>query len=682
MPDTEELQLVVSLTDNASAQLSTMRTRIEGAFGSPAQAQLDEFTRKTDQGYLKIKELAEATTGVTKAFEFFTTGFGAAGIAITGLGYVIQAQLRNLQEFANHVQALSNAANSLGENVATVRNFQNAFRRVGDQASDGTQLLQDLQRLNTSMARLGGSPIEQMMLMDARSRQAEQNTRKFFQALRDNAGNSVKQAEIIRRASEHVYQTNLRFGEQTARAAQAQWLERLQITQKLMDLHSEIHEATTDEIQEQENIAKHVRDYNEQVSAISDSWDHIVAYFHDAAITSLITGVQNLSGVADAVEQGLKPGGKLRWFLGMGRDVLNYTPAAAARDFIDLLKFRQPGKIMPQGQTPARPQFFAGGAGGDELGDPRAEMNRQLKTLNDQLFELLHPPGAAGGAPGGALGFLGLGGGAFAPGGAAAPGGRQAGGTAGGGGATGTYDATPAPTAAQPGETGKGLIGDRERYAKELENNPALRDRILRIAYNEQGANPLGTQAVLESMMNRASVRGTSLAAQAHWVGEGRGGYYARGNMGRGALENAQTREILEQSLKNTLAGGNVARLGTDNSSGSLAAGERASGKFKFTQGIHGESFFSPGWGEPGLVPKFERWKAGLGNATESAAIDDDYRSRHNIQTNGKLTANVTAPKGTDVKLSGDGLFSKTELNRQTPLGHPHVDIGMPVIKQ
>ena len=32
----------------------------------------------------------------------------------------------------------------------------------------------------------------------------------------------------------------------------------------------------------------------------------------------------------------------------------------------------------------------------------------------------------------------------------------------------------------------------------ELKSNPALRDKVMRIAANEQGSNPAGTQAILE----------------------------------------------------------------------------------------------------------------------------------------------------------------------------------------
>jgi hypothetical protein len=152
-------------------------------------------------------------------------------------------------------------------------------------------------------------------------------------------------------------------------------------------------------------------------------------------------------------------------------------------------------------------------------------------------------------------------------------------------------------TAAAPSEAGQ---IDRSRFAKELEQNPALRDKVMRIAANEQGRHPQGTQSVMESMMNRAEVRGTDLEHQARWFRREKGGYYEMGNMGRGALENPGHRAVLERSLSNTLAGGNVSNYATDNSSGGLAARERASGKFKFQSAAHGETFFSPGWGEPG----------------------------------------------------------------------------------
>lgn len=176
--------------------------------------------------------------------------------------------------------------------------------------------------------------------------------------------------------------------------------------------------------------------------------------------------------------------------------------------------------------------------------------------------------------------------------------------------------------------TSGALAEQRQRFARELQSNPALRDRFMRIMYNEQGANALGTEGIAESAMNRAIVRGTSLAAQLRWHGLERGGYYAPGNMGRGALENPRIRAILEHSLAAALAGSNVVRGATDNSSGDLAARERESGRFRFLRGIHGESFFAPGWGEPALARTWDRWHGMTEEAARHGARMRDLISR------------------------------------------------------
>lgn len=180
------------------------------------------------------------------------------------------------------------------------------------------------------------------------------------------------------------------------------------------------------------------------------------------------------------------------------------------------------------------------------------------------------------------------------------------------------------------GPTSGSLAEQRKRLAQELQSNPALRDKVLRIAANEQGRNPEGTQAVIESMMNRAIVRGTSLEKQARWH-RSEGGYYDEGNMGRGALENAKSRAVLENSLRNVIAGGNLSKYATDNSSGSLAARERATGKFRFRSEYGGrggtgspgmETFFAPGWAEKGLARRWDEW------AKETIAADQTRGAR------------------------------------------------------
>lgn len=161
---------------------------------------------------------------------------------------------------------------------------------------------------------------------------------------------------------------------------------------------------------------------------------------------------------------------------------------------------------------------------------------------------------------------------------------------------------TPPPDSTPPGAPGGtpggtepqgGLAADRAKFKAEMDANPALRDKVMRIAANEQGKHGLGTQAVIESMMNRASSRGRTLAQEAKWTGEG--GYYEQGNMGRGALEDPAHRKVLEESLDKTLKGGNVSDYATDNASQALAAKRKRNQEMVPTKDYGGESFFRPG---------------------------------------------------------------------------------------
>lgn len=152
------------------------------------------------------------------------------------------------------------------------------------------------------------------------------------------------------------------------------------------------------------------------------------------------------------------------------------------------------------------------------------------------------------------------------------------------------------PRSADPGSDGTpngNLAADRAKFKAEMDANPALRDKVMRIAANEQGKHGIGTQAVIESMMNRASMKGRTLAQEAKWTGEG--GYYEQGNMGRGSLENPAHRKVLEGSLDKALAGSNVSDYATDNASQGLAAKRKRNQEMVPTIDAGGESFFRPG---------------------------------------------------------------------------------------
>jgi len=214
---------------------------------------------------------------------------------------------------------------------------------------------------------------------------------------------------------------------------------------------------------------------------------------------------------------------------------------------------------------------------------------------------------------------------------------------------------------------GDGVI-NRDRFRKELAENPALRAKIARIAANEQGDNPDGQTAILESMMNRAEVRHTSLADQAKWH-ESEGGYYQQGNMGRGVLENPARNANVQRSIDRALGGSNVSNYATDNSSGNLAKGEIASGRFLYRQGINGETFSVPSRAEqPKNARSWEQWRASLPPADPrkfQGFTTDDIQ--HSIQSDkgnvvaapekGNASTSTAVVGGGDVRMSTVGNY-------------------------
>jgi hypothetical protein len=248
------------------------------------------------------------------------------------------------------------------------------------------------------------------------------------------------------------------------------------------------------------------------------------------------------------------------------------------------------------------------------------------------------------------------------------------------------------------GGNGNGVASpfDRARFAAELASNPALKEKVFQLSAGEDrpssGSSKLANQAVMETMMNRAVVRGTSLSAQAKWYGREQGGYYA----GKPSNLSAHEREVSESNLKAVLGGSNITDYATDNSSGGLAAREKATGKFQFHKDFHGESFFSPGWAEKGLQKRYGQLRqqalteeAQKAATMHGASLRDHIRHGRKNATDGKLLENGrrseggggmlggraaldvnfnNMPGGTRTAMRHNDLFKEVKLNRGRPM--------------
>lgn len=170
---------------------------------------------------------------------------------------------------------------------------------------------------------------------------------------------------------------------------------------------------------------------------------------------------------------------------------------------------------------------------------------------------------------------------------------------------------------------------DRSRFIAELAANPALREKIMAISAGEN-LDPRSNQAVLESMMNRADMMGTPLAQEARTTGER--GYYAGYNPR--ALNNPNTRAMIEGNLQSVLGGSNVSNYATDNASegnSHFASRRFASGQYtpNLPGPLNGEYYSHPSNATARGFRQYDPWVARVSGPSNEApqSPDDQFAS-------------------------------------------------------
>jgi hypothetical protein len=298
----------------------------------------------------------------------------------------------------------------------------------------------------------------------------------------------------------------------------------------------------------------------------------------------------------------------------------------------------------------ARPRSFsAEGTQKDEL-ELQKDSNKTLQDIRDLLGGDKEGIWGGGGSRGG--GYPGSSG-------AGTPGTPARGGTG--------ADGHVPETSNDPAYGAAGV--NRDAFRKELEAKPWLKEKILGIASGEN-KDPTANLAVIESMMNRAAQRGTSLEQAAKLASEGRGGYYA--GYDPRSLRRPEIRKMIERNLEKALSGSNVSDYATDNASGPLAAREAASGTFTFKKKYAGESFFSPGTAGGGSSSRqsYEAWRARVTTARTSlekslVASRDLGGAKIKVDFSGTAQGSTADPKILD-----EGPFKKLKITRspQAPM--------------
>jgi hypothetical protein len=706
----EELKLVVTLVDNASAGLGKLQDQIK-ELGGGGGAGGNKHIEKLNEGTKALTETVSKMTGsfgeAFKSLGMLRLGFigGVAGVA--AFGYEMAKQIKDLGEYTDKIRNLGQLGKDIGVNPAMIKSIADQLAVYGvslDQSTAATG------RFAQRMAELQRDPRVRFNILGtltAQTPQAQTAMREGLDAL-NKAVTVQDKLNIARQMYENIRQNALARHESPERAADEarQFMSALNYD-PVLTRAGELKNLTDEEIKAwgvKQAAADH---YSETLGKIAGDWERILDAMKESATSEKSLGTYLLdkfekltSFVAKAEESG--------GLQGIYKRALekNLPWNAEPRDFLpdegSDFKGRWPGANEQFG--PLKPQMQSHRSGTDsnpllqhvafvsEEQKKGADANtEQLKRLNDLLSQAMGLNGSGGGAGGGGGGVMNA---AFTTGGDGFPGNAGVGsrgttprfgnkdfpnfgdpgsapngshvGAGSGGGAGETPAGPPAGGGGDTRLTGNAfLASQRARLKKEMDDNPELKRRFAAIIERE---NPTAGKQVAESAMNRAAMTGRSMASI---LGGGARSFY--GPVRRGLIEptmrsmSAKTLAARYAQIDAGLAGGNTVQGATDQ--GSAGDPNFVTGGH-FIPDVNRERFND--WGGYRGVQYSRHWREAQQEQVAKArqSMDAEQAATTKVEGSGKIRVDVNAPKGTSVAAESSGLFKTIETYRQTQMVH------------
>jgi hypothetical protein len=199
--ETEELRLVITLTDNASAGLRALKQQ-HAELGSGATAgHVESFKKKHNELAKQIKEMTELATGGERAMLGFIGKFGVAGAAVVGFTAVVLKGLEGLTKYADKVTDLNNKAKVMGVHPAVLKSIEEQLERIGISAETADQTVAKFNEKFALMGRVGSREHQELVNKAGRSSEAmEQSIQKILNQKTEVArlNEVLAQGEIVK----------------------------------------------------------------------------------------------------------------------------------------------------------------------------------------------------------------------------------------------------------------------------------------------------------------------------------------------------------------------------------------------------------------------------------------------------------------------------------------------------
>jgi hypothetical protein len=304
----EELKLIVTLVDNASAGLDKIVEKHK-ELGGP---QTREAHNKMAEGTKELTKLFNELTGgfenASKVFGIFRGGLVAGAAGIVGMSLATKEYIGRLKELAEEMRGLNQASKQIGVDPTSMKNIIDQFEVIG---VSGDQTKANMQKMSEAIADLSrqGSKLQMELLHNAgASPQSQAAMREFINKIKE-ARTEEERYNAVAQAGENIYNNAMREARDKHMSLEAA---RIEAANRRNEFESHFWDKTMANMARLQDMEKEERDYWRQRIADADelankfgeiksTWSDIANVIH--APTAVM---ENLKSVLEYIEPALE----------------------------------------------------------------------------------------------------------------------------------------------------------------------------------------------------------------------------------------------------------------------------------------------------------------------------------------------------------------------------------------
>jgi uncharacterized protein (TIGR02594 family) len=373
MPDQqEELKLVVTLVDNASAGLDKISEKVKDLGGTEIKNALEQHKRQGNELQKMIKDLQGGFEDAFKSIGAFRIALiGAAG-SLGFLGMEIIRQNAELRKWGEELRGISQAAKGMGISAAELKNMISQFGEVGVSAESVTANVNRMSGAIANLLREGSTVRQQLMEAAGNDPQRIRNMQTFIDQL-THAHSIQEQYNILAKAWYNIVDEGIRAGK-TAQQATDDANKALGVFwNKTIAARKQVEVMDENERRRQQERIRAGEELANLWGKIDSEISEIIETLKTPMFDVAIAGAKVLLGVVQSIGEIMRK---------IQDDKLLSPPEA--------------GKSIQEKFAPFRNAPFFPGSAGEEQKRSTDENTDQLKRLNES-FEFFKQPSAYSG---------------------------------------------------------------------------------------------------------------------------------------------------------------------------------------------------------------------------------------------------------------------------------------------